>query len=32
MVEAGPVGIWFSVVNNGIIQNCESHHNKSKNH
>ena len=25
---AGPVGIWAAVVNNVIIQNCESHHNR----
>lgn len=26
----GPVGIWFFVVKNGIIQNSESHHNKTQ--
>lgn len=26
----GPVGIWFFIVKNGIIQNSESHHNKTQ--
>ncbi len=27
--SGGPVGIWFYIVKNGIIQHCESHHNKT---
>lgn len=28
-VSGGPVGMWFYLVKNGIIQYCESHHNKT---
>ena len=28
--HGGPVGIWYYLVRNGIIQHCESHHNKTR--